>query len=133
MTQIKQTTQRSYKVGKYSYEKPTDEKDLAIPGQGYSVKDLVNKFRMGQPLGIKNNIPVFNGGGFDDEDPTQRPDFDLTDTTEILDQIKANKLARKKQKLEEKIELQKAEAQRIKELETQAASAEAKKAQKTES
>lgn len=111
MATIKHVTQSTYKESELSFEKPNTGKDLAIQGQGYSVADLVLKFRMGQPLGIKNNIPIFNGGGYEDEDPTNAPDFDINDAHEIMENIKQNKQSRKQQKEDEKQERQQLEAQ----------------------
>jgi len=83
-----------------------------IPGQGYSVVELVAKYQRGQALGIKNRIPMYPDSepSFDDIDPTLDPNFDLSDITIIEHDLLQKREAR---------ELAKAEREKIEALEKQ--------------
>ena len=60
-----------------------DETSLAVPDQTYSVRELFD--RMARGLSLDGSVrPVYydDSEDIDNPDPTQRPDFELSDYTE---------------------------------------------------
>lgn len=71
---------------------------LAVPDQTYSVKELFQRMACGLPLDDRiNQLPMFfdDNPDIDNPDPTQRPDFDLTDYGNEMMQLETDILQRR--------------------------------------
>lgn len=67
-----------------------DSTSMAVPDQTYSVKELFQRMSRGLPLDDRvRPVSVYydDDPDIDNPDPTQRPDFDLTDYDEEMRQI----------------------------------------------
>ena len=81
-------TQYNFALTDPGIEHPTGE-SLTIPGQSYTVRELLEKFTTGIPLDL------FRQGVYDQDeepdielsDPTREPDFDLADRVTIQNHI----------------------------------------------
>lgn len=119
--EIKFTTPYNYKSKEQDKENP-DPVSMTIPGQSYTIKELVEKHRIGIIPNISNNKPQYSENPtFDIIDVTSLPDFDLVDGTELKELIenkiknaKLKKEADDRLKSENKVETEKVENQPIK-------------------
>lgn len=59
---------------------------LTIPGQSYTVREILEKFTRGLAPRVSKNGVFEEDPSFDTIDATQSPDFDLTDATTLLHQ-----------------------------------------------
>lgn len=73
-----------------------------IPGQAYTVKEVLLRFNNGTLPNIVQPVYHDDTDDFDDIDPTLDPAFDIVDAENILKQINNNKKERDKESLETK-------------------------------
>ncbi|AXH76041.1 MAG: hypothetical protein [Microviridae sp.] len=62
---------------------------MTVPGQGYSLKDILEKFTNGMALDVQHLGQYAENPDFDNIDPTLSPDFDLSDMSEIQSEQQA--------------------------------------------
>lgn len=71
---------------------------FAVPDQTYSVRELFQRMARGLPLDDRiNQLPMYfdDNPDIDNPDPTQRPDFDLTDYGNEMMQLETDILQRR--------------------------------------
>ncbi|MBA7539826.1 hypothetical protein ES705_32111 [subsurface metagenome] len=89
---------------------------VTVPGQSYSVAELLNRHIAGNMPDVKRQEYYDPEASFDNMDPTENPDFDLSDATVLADEIKI-KIEEQKEKKKEKDEKDKKEKDQQKETE----------------
>lgn len=69
----------------YDYKSEIGERftlpSMTVPGDALTPRQLLENFIKGAPL-PRDKKPYYENGGFDDDDPTRSPDFELADFTQ---------------------------------------------------
>jgi hypothetical protein len=73
------------------------ETDLTVPDQTLTIREILNRFTLGQPVEGGKSIDYDGTDDFDATDPTLDPDFDISDAERIIKDIKRNQAERNDQ------------------------------------
>lgn len=68
--------------------------DMAVPNQSMSIKEIVQRFTLGQSLSIGRSVYYDGDPDFDDDTALDSPEFDLSDVSEAQRLIEREKAVR---------------------------------------
>lgn len=71
--------------------KESTEPSQTIPGEAYTIRELLTKFTRGVIPDVGKNMKFDDSEDFEDIDISRVPDFDLSDITEYKENIEAAK------------------------------------------
>lgn len=84
---------------------------ITVPNEALSPRELLINFVKGGAM-PREKAPIFEGGGFDDDDPTRRPDFDLADYTAEINKVYQRGLERGRAEKEKSLKANPSETER---------------------